>query len=163
MFKKFIYFFNITALFLFLNSCSSFKTLKAYYVSDKITISNKQLSRLKNYLSGEIYSYEIERFVYASPLAFLISKDGKKSIILACEGIDDNCNIHVQIFQLIQKYNKKENDSFKILALKRKIVKKNNNLIGLSKNAKFSKILKDKKIFFDKILVPTDHCSDEDC
>ena len=149
--------------FLLLISCANLKTLKDYYVTDKINISKEQVLRLQNYLSGEIFSYEIGRYVDAYPLAFLISEDGVKSVILGCEGRNDDCNTHVRIFQLIQKYNKKENSNFKILALKRKILVSSLNSTDQSLEKKFIKIAKNSKIYFDKILIPTDACNDEDC
>ena len=150
-------------IFLLLTNCMNLKTLNEYYASDSISVSKEQEMRLQNYLSGEFFSYEIERYVDAYPLAFLISKDGKKSVILGCEGIVDDCNIHVHIFQLIKKYNKKENSNFKILALKRKIVTPNIKSLNKPLNKKFIKIMKNSNIYFDKILIPADNCNDEDC
>ena len=148
-------------LFLSFTGCANLKTLKDYYVTNNINISKKQELRLQNYLSGEIFSYEIDRYVDAFPLAFLISEDGKKSVVLGCEGRTDDCNTHVHVFQLIQRYNKKENSNFKILALKRKILASNINSQTLQK--RFIKIPKDNKIYFDKILIPAVSCNDEDC
>ena len=153
----------IIIVFLSLTSCVNLKTLKDYYVTDKFNMSQEQVLRLQNYLSGEIFSYEIGRYVDAYPLAFLISEDGVKSVILGCEGRNDDCNAHVRIFQLIQKYNKKENSNFKILALKRKILASNLRLTDQSLEKKFVKIPKNSKIYFDKILIPAVSCNDEDC
>ena len=151
----------IIILFLSFTGCANLKTLKDYYVLNNINISKKQELRLQNYLSGEIFSYEIDRYVDAFPLAFLISEDGKKSVVLGCEGRTDDCNTHVHVFQLIQRYNKKENSNFKILALKRKILASNINSQTLQK--RFIKIPKDNKVYFDKILIPAVSCNDEDC
>ena len=151
----------IIILFLSFTGCANLKTLKDYYVSNSINISEKQELRLQNYLSGEIFSYEIGRYTDVFPLAFLISEDGKKSVVLGCEGITNDCNTHVHVFQLIQRFNKKENSNFKILALKRKILASNINSQTLKK--RFIKIPKDNKLYFDKILIPAVSCNDEDC
>ena len=153
----------ILTIFLSLTSCKNLKTLKDYYVSDEISISKKQKQRLQNYLSGEFFSYEIDRYVDAYPLAFLISEDGKKSVVLGCEGRDNDCSTHVHVYQLIQRYQKKENLSFKILALERKVLSSNLNSMNGTLKKKFKKITKNNKIYFDKILIPAVSCNDEDC
>ena len=144
-------------------SCTNIKILKDYFVNQNVKISSEQTSRLINYLNSEFYSYDIKREVYAYPLAFLISEDGKKSIILACEGGANECSVNIEIFQLIQKYNKKENVKFRILALEKNIKIKNKELFNKLKNQKYSKIPKRENIYFDKILMPFGSCGDNDC
>ena len=145
-----------------LKACSNFTTLKDNYVSNDLVISEVQLSRLSNYLDGELYSYELKRNVFAYPIAFLISENGEKSIVLACEGMINECNYSVHIYQLIQKYNKKLNQDFKILALNKKILSQNIKTNIIKKN--INKIAKsDDKIFYDLILIPADGCGGDDC
>lgn len=144
--------------------CASIKTLHQYYASEDIQLSNVQIKRLNNYLSGEFYSYEINKKVFAYPMVFLISDDGKKSVILACRGILDECNSSIYIYPLIQKYKKKTNLDFKILALGKKIVQRKNNEIINKKKIKYTNLKNDQKnIFFDFIALPSDSCTDEDC
>ena len=115
-----------------------------------------------NYLHGEFYSYEIGRNIIAQPLVFLISESGNKSIILACHGLINECNIDVQIYQIIKKYNKKENDNFKILAYEKKLLIKTTQLSSF-KNKNIIRNNKNSKIFFDKIFIAADSCSGDDC
>ena len=147
---------------LFLSNCSNLKTIKDYYAPNNQKITNDQRSRLINYLNGEFYSYELQRNVFAFPLSFLISESGDKSVILACDGIDDNCNDHVQTFQIIQKF-KKKGVNLKILATKKRVVIQNKSLQEPLNKIKFLKIKKNSSKFYDKILVPSDSCSDDDC
>ena len=145
-----------------LKACTGFTTLKDNYVSDDLIISKAQLSRLSNYLDGELYSYELKRNVFAYPMAFLISKNGEKSIVLACEGMIDECNNSVHIYQLMEKYNKKLNTNFKILAINKKILSQNiKNKISEMSVDKIAK--SDNKIFYDLILIPVDSCGGDDC
>ena len=145
-----------------LKGCSGFATLKSHYVSDDLIISEVQLSRLSNYLDGELYSYELKRNVFAYPIAFLISENGEKSIVLACEGMIDECNNSVHIYQLMEKYNKKLSTDFKILALNKKILSQDIKTKISEMNIK--KIAKsDGKIFYDLILIPAEGCGGDDC
>jgi hypothetical protein len=145
-----------------LKACSGLTTLKDNYVSDDLIISEAQLSRLLNYLNGELYSYELKRNVFAYPMAFLISQNGEKSIVLACEGMIDECNNSVHIYQLMEKYNKKLNTDFKILALNKKILSQ--DIKTKISEMKIKKIAKsDGKIFYDLILIPAEGCGGDDC
>ena len=145
-----------------LKACSGLTTLKDNYVSDDLIISEAQLSRLLNYLNGELYSYELKRNVFAYPMAFLISQNGEKSIVLACEGMIDECNNSVHIYQLMEKYNKKLSTDFKILAINKKILSQNIKARTIEK--KINKIAKsDSKIFYDLILIPAEGCGGDDC
>ena len=145
-----------------LKACSGLTTLKDNYVSDDLIISEAQLSRLLNYLNGELYSYELKRNVFAYPMAFLISQNGEKSIVLACEGMIDECNNSVHIYQLMEKYNKKLSTDFKILALNKKILSQ--DIKTKISEMKIKKIAKsDGKIFYDLILIPAEGCGGDDC
>ena len=143
-------------------SCTNFKTLKSSYSTDDQPISEDQLLRLSNYLDGELHSYELKRNVFAYPMAFLISENGNKSIVLACEGIINECNNSVHIYQLIQRYKKKFNQDIKILAFDKNILSKNAK--AKIKKKKIDKIAKSKEnIFYDLILIPNDNCGGDDC
>ena len=145
-----------------LKACSGLTTLKDNYVSDDLIISEAQLSRLLNYLNGELYSYELKRNVFAYPMAFLISQNGEKSIVLACEGMIDECNNSVHVYQLMEKYNKKLSTDFKILALNKKILSQ--DIKTKISEMKIKKIAKsDGKIFYDLILIPAEGCGGDDC
>lgn len=146
-----------------LYGCSNLKTYNTLAVNENLKISEKQISRLSNYLNGDFYSYEIERRVSAYPIAFLISSNGDKSVILACDGVINDCNINVQIFQLIMKYNKAENEDYKILALEKKILIKNHEILNKIKKNKILKLKKNNQLFRDLILVPSDSCGGDDC
>ena len=145
-----------------LQGCIDFKNLKSSYVSEDLKISEKQLIRLSNYLDGELYSFELKRNVFAYPMAFIISENGDKSIVLACEGIINECDNSVHIYQLIKRYEKKLNQDLKILALNKKVLsqKIKANVDGI----KSKKIVKyDENIFYDLILVPAEDCGGDDC
>lgn len=144
-------------------SCIKFPTIKNYFIKDNIFLNNLQLQRLKNFLSGEFYSFEMQRLVYAYPIAFMISDDGKKSVILSCEGFLDECNHSVHIYQLIKKYEKKNNTKYKILAYQKKIILPEYAKIKVVKDLELSKKIKHNAIFEDKILTPHDSCSGDEC
>ena len=159
---KFSFYVSLVSLACLLLSCSGqLKTLKYYYAGESTELSKNQTKRLSNYLNGEFYSYEIGRNVSAYPVAFLISDSGKKSVILACEGITNECNISVQIYQILKKYEKKNKEKFYILALEKTLIHNYKFREQLSK--KKINLKKNKNIFFDYIFLPTDSCSSDDC
>jgi len=159
MFKKTL----IIFLFFFTLSCSKINTLNDLYIKKNVVLTDLQIKRFNNYINGSFYSYELNRYVNAFPLAFLISKNGDKSVILGCEDQNDICNVNVQIYQLILKYNKKEKDDFKILALKKNIKSKFHEASLERQNKKLFKIQKRNDIFFDRILSPLESCDDDEC
>lgn len=155
----------LAVLLTLLTKCSGFQTLKDLYTSPNVKLPKIQMQRLANYLNGEFYSTELERDVFAYPIAFIISDDGEKSVILACAGIFNECHEGVKIFQLIKKYEKKLKIKFKILALEKKLINSNSELELEVKNFKnFKRInLKNKENFYDLILIPSENCSGDDC
>ena len=156
------YIFLIILPFLFLSCEKDFKTLKYYYVQENKNFTAEQIKRLSNYLNGEFYSYDVGRNIFAYPIAFLISESGNKSVILACDGIIDECNTSVEIYQLIKKYEKKNNENFYILALKNKILINDYNFKNQLSKTKLT-LKKNKNIFYDHIYLPSDNCSGDDC
>ena len=152
----------MTIIFLCIGCTGNLKTLKYYYVQENISLSNEQIKRLSNYLNGEFYSYDIGRNIFAYPIAFLVSESGDKSVILACDGIIDECNTSVEIYQLIKKYEKKNNENFYILALKNKILINDYNFKNQLSKTKLT-LKKNKNIFYDHIYLPSDNCSGDDC
>ena len=158
--KKLIY---LLIPFLFFN-CANEYSVRKYFVQNEIKISELQKQRLNNYLSGQFYSFDLDRMVVIDPLAFLISEDGQRSIILACESYFNNCRYSLKLNQLLKKKDKAENKNFKILALNKKIVVKNNLTKNFKNQNKYKKIKNlDNQIFADLILVPDDICDDNDC
>jgi len=158
--KKLIY---LLIPFLFFN-CANEYSVRKYFVQNEIKISELQKQRLNNYLSGQFYSFDLDRMVVINPLAFLISEDGQRSIILACESYFNNCQYSLKLNQLLKKKDKAENKNFKILALNKKIVVKNNLTKNFKNQNKYKKIKNlDNQIFADLILVPDDICDDNDC
>jgi len=158
--KKLIY---LLIPFLFFN-CANEYSVRKYFVQNEIKISELQKQRLNNYLSGQFYSFDLDRMVVIDPLAFLISEDGQRSIILACESYFNNCRYSLKLNQLLKKKDKAENKNFKILALNKKIVVKNNLTKNFKNQKKYKKIKNlDNQIFADLILVPDDICDDNDC
>ncbi len=154
----------LSFLSILLISCSSIKTIQDYYADEEINLSDKQKIRLNNYLSGEFYSYDIEKKVFAYPMVFFISSDGEKSLILACRGVWDECNSSIHIYPLILKYKKKTSMDFKILALGKKIVVKKIKQKTNKKKIRYVKINNNhKSIFYDFIVLPSDNCSSDDC
>ena len=158
--KKFIF---LLIPFLFFN-CSKEYSIKKHFIKNEIKISEQQKQRLNNYLSGQFYSFDLERVVDAYPLAFLISEDGQRSIILACESYFNNCQYSLKLNQLLRKKDKVKNKNFKILALNKKIVIKNSINKKSNTHNKYKKVKNlDKQIFADLILVPEDICDGNDC
>jgi hypothetical protein len=158
--KKLIY---LLIPFLFFN-CANEYSVRKYFAQNEIKISELQKQRLNNYLSGQFYSFDLDRMVVINPLAFLISEDGQRSIILACESYFNNCRYSLKLNQLLKKKDKAENKNFKILALNKKTVVKNNFTKNFKNQNKYKKIKNlDNQIFADLILVPDDICDDNDC
>ena len=158
--NKIFYLFIIIYLSL---GCVKIKTLKDYYAGGDIKINELQSKRLNNYLNGEFYSYELGRNVLAFPMYFLISEGGDKSVIIACESIFDECNHSVYAYQYIQKYKKKFNEEFKILAINKNILVENVSLAKKKFKKKEGVIKSDKEIFFDLVLIPHDNCDSDEC
>lgn len=164
--KKYHYFLLILGIIFLTTSCTNLTTIHDYFVKTNIQLSEMQKLRLNNYLQGEFYSFELKRSTFAYPLVFLISDDGQRSLILACNSTSNDCNLTIQTFQMIQKYKRTQNINFKILALEKKIINNQKKNFSYIKNQRFKKIDNIKNyhsIFFDKILNPQDSCSSEDC
>lgn len=154
---------NLKFLFvgILLFACSDLNVLRKMYGDKDLKLETKQQIRLNNYLNQEFYSFELERRVEAFPLLFAITEDGQTSLIIACQGYQNNCNPNVKIFQIIKRHEKKINKKFKILAIEKKIVWKNFKKQKV-KNLKFFN--KKDSGFYDFIFDPNvDNCSDEDC
>jgi len=117
MIKKLKYIF-IGLFFLFYN-CTGLNYESSLYLNENTqNLSKGQLKRLKDYFNGSFYNYLTEAKGVGSPMYFLINSKGDKSVLIACEDISSssNCSVGVRLYQTINKYNKKFNDSFKILA-----------------------------------------------
>ena len=163
-YNKLLKFFLII-LFFFFASCYNLTSLKSQYVNEGVSLSVEQQQRFSNYLLGEYYSFEIKRNVIGYPIAFAVSEDGKKSIIIACASYFSECNHTVQLYQQMEKYRKKNNLDFKILALEKKIVINNQLLKNLLNSKKrFNPVDKSNSTkFYDYLIVPSDSCSGDDC
>ena len=157
--------FFLIILFFFSASCANFTNMKSQYINEGVSLSVEQQQRFSNYLLGEYYSFEIKRNVIGYPIAFAISEDGKKSIIIACASYFSECNHTVQLYQQMEKYRKKTNLNFKILALEKKIVINNPSLKSLlTSKKKFKPVDKSSNTkFYDYLIVPADSCAGDDC
>lgn len=155
-------FLRVVLIFLLLtSSCAKLPSLNNFYADKNMKISKIQYQRLNNYLSKEFYSYQIKREVFAYPMAFLISSDGTKSLIIACNSLSNDCNLNIQIYQLIKKYERTQNIDFKILAIHENII---SHEFATDKYKKYKKInKKNNRIFFDFLISPEDSCSGDDC
>lgn len=163
-FKSTLILFVTSFLFFGCLNSKNLKTLKSFYMPESFVINNEQSKRLSNYLLGDFYSYDIKRNIFAFPVAFLISENGDKSAILACQGTTNDCNVSIQIYQLLKKIEIKTNNKFYILALGKKTVVPEFKLKNKIKSEGTRQFLKrNNKIFFDHILIPSDSCSGDDC
>ena len=148
----------------FLLACSKVSRLKDFYQKSEVNFSKSQVQRFKNYLSGNFYSFELERGIYAKPIMFAISNDGKKSIVVGCEGFDASCDFTGELFQIIKRYEKRTKNKFIIAAIGKKIVYEKSVLKNLKNNKKSVYVNKvSKGEFFDLILLPSDPCAGDDC
>ena len=163
---------------LFNFSCSSLGTIESNTGKSDLILNQKQYERFISYLNGKYYSYEFERNEYnKSPIAFAISKDGSKSLMLMCEDNIRTCDNGVYILQTISRFSKKLNEDLYIFALGKKIIwnnkKKNIRNISdfdsyLNSNNQIKKIKKNTKAknqFFDIVfdVSETDKCDSDDC
>lgn len=155
--------FFLIFIFFFTISCNANYNLKKYYISNTNNISNEQKLRLSNYLAGEFYSFELKKPVFGYPIAFLITEDGSRSIILACYSQFDECHTDIEIYQLIKKYEKKLQQDILIMGLGKKILKNQNPYPKIIKNNKNKFVKKNNDIFHDKLIVPADSCGGDDC
>ena len=147
--------------FFIISSCSNISGLNKYFAEKDLNISKKQYNRLLNYLDGEFYSHQLKRVVFAYPLVFLISTDGTKSLIIACNSTSDSCNLNVQIYQQINKFKRTKDIDFKILAMNKKLLNKTSIEKKNINNKIFYKDSND--MFFDFILNPEESCNGDDC
>jgi len=157
-----------------LSSCSKTIGLKKFYGQNTLQLNSSQLKRFKNYLKGEYYSFELQRKVSHQPIMFAISSDGSTSLIFSCASSQEDCNVGVQIYQLIKRYSKRSGKDLKIFALKNKIVwgvnavfvnNKNFDITDLSlTNITFvnSRETNDlRNIFYDISILPLDSKNDD--
>jgi len=149
-----------------LTSCAGKYHLSNFYGQAEIVLNKSQLNRFNNYLSGEYYSYELNRKVSHRPIMFAISIDGTTSLLFACASISNECDPNVSIYQVLKRYSKKSNKEMYIFALKNKIVWSGNNYLikgnklnvssGLLKNINID--LEDSRLFnnsyYDISLMP---------
>lgn len=157
MIKNLKFFFII----LFIFACSDLNVLRKMYGNNDLKLEEKQQIRFNNYLNQDFYSFELKRRVEAFPILFAISEDGKESLIIACEGYQNNCNPNVKIFQILKRHEKKINKNFKILAIEKKIVWKGFANQKITKSKFFNKM---DVGLYDVIFDPkADDCSDQDC
>ena len=168
----------LSIFFLFIISCSNLGTIESKTGKSDLLLNQEQYERFTSYLSGKYYSYEFQRNEYnKSPIAFAISKDGSKSLMLMCEDNIRTCDNGVYILQTISRFSKKLNEDLYIFALGKKIIwnnkKKNIRNISdfdsyLNSNNQIKKIKKNTKAknqFFDIVfdVSETDKCDSDDC
>ena len=158
-------------------SCVNLGTLKSNYGSGELILPKQQKDRFLNYLSGEYFSKEFDRKENEKvPIAFAISKDGMKSVMLMCdETIGDKCGSGIFILQTIAKYSKISGSKLHIFAIRNKIVWNNANMY-INENASFQQYLKKNNLkkkfevpnknlqFYDQIFViDGDGCDEKNC
>jgi hypothetical protein len=127
--KKIVDNFFAFIFFIFVFSCAGKYQLNNFYGKTELILNKVQLDRFNNYLKGEYYSNELNRKVSHRPIMFAISADGSTSLIFSCASISTECNLGVNIYQLLKRYSKKSNKEMFIFALKNKIVWSGNNYV----------------------------------
>ena len=146
LFKKII---SIIILTILISHCSEVVGLKKLYGQNNLQLNSSQLKRFKDYVRGEYYSFELERYVSHQPIMFAISNDGSTSLIFACASRHMQCNNGVEMYQFIKRYSKKSGKDLKIFAIKDKIVWGENNKIIKSKNFDAKNLMLKDIVFID--------------
>lgn len=159
-------------------SCTNLGSLKNNFGQETISLPDKQQERFLSYIKGNYFSYEFNREEnLKAPIAFAITKDGNKSLIIMCNEQFIKCQNGIYILQTISQYSKKINEKLYIFALENKIVWNGiNQYIG--NKSRFETFLNSNKIiqkntaseitkikFYDKIFDPSeaDGCNADEC
>ena len=151
--------------FLFLTSEAFAYKNYIFNSKEKIKISVSQKDRLLKYLQGSYYSYSEKKNVkYVAPMVFAISEDGSTSLIISCSSIMSfDCDLGVNIYQMISKIKKKTDKNLKLIFIEDRFLVNNVKLKNKSDLNSFftnyfvtlnTKI--NENIFFDQILFETE-------
>ena len=168
-------------LFLIFVSCQNY-SFQNLIGSEQLEINDYQIDKFHNYLTGNFYSDELkQKTSNNTPLIFAISKNGKSSLIISCQGIGNICNPDIYIYQSLKKYSKKLGNELYIFSIGRTIVWSNlkynlDKFDYRNKNSLKNKILNLPFIDFKNnslagsmhnsystILLPQDNCGSDDC
>ena len=105
------------------------------FSSDKINVSEQTFSRIQNYYNGDFYSVENDNRIFnVVGIYFVISEDGKFSVISYCKEEKINCDLNLQEFKANYRCKKISQQNCRTLFNEKKIIidRKTNNIKKIS-------------------------------
>jgi len=105
------------------------------FSKDKISVSEQTFSRIQNYYDGDFYSVENDNRIFnVTGIYFVISDDGKFSVISYCKEEKINCDLNLQEFKANYRCKKISQQNCRTLFNEKKIIidHKTNNIKKIS-------------------------------
>ena len=114
------------------------------FSKNKISVSEQTFSRIQNYYDGDFYSVENDNRIFnVVGIYFVISDDGKFSVISYCKEEKINCDLNLQEFKANYRCKKISQQNCRTLFNENKII-----IDDKSKNKKKITSKEELKIFF---------------
>ena len=89
----------------------------------RINISNNTLIRLFNYLDGDFYSVEKNNRIFnVTGIYFVVSEDGRYSVISYCDETSINCDLNLEEYKAIYRCKKISEQNCDTLFVENKII-----------------------------------------
>ena len=93
------------------------------FSNDKINVSEQTFSRIQNYYNGDFYSVENDNRIFnVVGIYFIISDDGKFSVISYCKEEKINCDLNLQEFKANYRCKKISQQNCRTLFYEKNIV-----------------------------------------
>ena len=105
------------------------------FSNDRINVSEQTFNRIQNYYDGDFYSVENDNRIFnVVGIYFVISEDGKFSVISYCTEEKINCDLNLQEFKANYRCKKISQQNCRTLFYEKKIVidRKTNNIKKIS-------------------------------
>ena len=88
----------------------------------RINISNNTLIRLFNYLDGDFYSVEKNNRIFnVTGIYFVVSEDGRYSVISYCDETSINCDLNLEEYKAIYRCKKMSKQNCSTLLMEKEI------------------------------------------
>ena len=87
-----------------------------------MNLSNNSLTRLLNYLDGDFYSVEKNNRIFnVTGIYFVVSDDGRYSVISYCNEISINCDLNLEEYKAIYRCKKMSKQNCSTLLMEKEI------------------------------------------
>ena len=88
----------------------------------KMNLSNNSLTRLLNYLDGDFYSVEKNNRIFnVTGIYFVVSDDGRYSVISYCNETSINCDLNLEEYKAIYRCKKMSKQNCSTLLMEKEI------------------------------------------